>query len=62
VKEETMQQKLTFKEWLKALDTEAKAYGHKTSYVEDTGDDCWLCPYQDGYSPEEAYVEDCSHA
>ncbi len=32
------------------------------SYTSDTGVDCWRNYYDDNYSPDEAYQEDCSNA
>lgn len=33
----------------------------KYSYTDDTGIECWCDYYEDGYTPEDAYAEDCSN-
>ena len=54
---------VTFEEWCKQLDAVVMSYHPDTpSYTKDTGEDCWRGYYDDGYTPEEAYREDCSNA
>lgn len=49
-----------FKIWLSQLDAVAASYAN-IGYVQSTGEDCWRSYFEDGYSPEEAYQEDCSY-
>ena len=48
--------------WLEELDKVHRKYSaHDGSYTESTGDECWREYFGDGYTPEEAYTEDCSN-
>lgn len=51
-----------FQEWLDELDIEAAKHDGPINIVEQTGPECWLDYYMGGYSPAEAWEEDCSCA
>jgi hypothetical protein len=51
----------SFRAWLEKLINYANECGFKGNIVEQTGEDCWLGYYEDDYTPEEAYTEDCSY-
>lgn len=49
-----------FAEWIKKLNAVAAGYGNH-GYVEAGNEDSWRRYFDDGYSPENAYQEDCSY-
>lgn len=54
--------KMSFDKWLKQVDLEMNKLGHQGSYVAETGRECWLGFYEDGYTPAKAVAEDMSNA
>lgn len=54
--------KISFKEWCKLVDTEHFKYSASdVSITEETGSEFWREYYDMNYSPEQAYFEDCSN-
>ncbi len=53
---------MEFDKWLKELDAVAAKNGQEGSLSEQTGKDCWRGYYDDGFSPLDAFIEDCEAA
>lgn len=49
-----------FADWIKNLNVVAAGYGN-VGYVQPGNEDSWRGYFDDGYSPEDAYQEDCSY-
>ena len=54
--------KVSFSDWLCFLDHSALSIGFKRRIVNDTGAECWMHYYEDGYTPLQALIEDLGHA
>jgi hypothetical protein len=50
----------SFEQWLTELDIEAAKYGSPDT-TKQTGSECWEPYFDDGYTPAEAWAEDCSY-
>ncbi len=56
-----MNENISFDNWLTQLDAVALKNGYTKGIVETAGEECWREYYDEGYSAEEAFIEDETH-
>ncbi|WP_215755052.1 hypothetical protein [Acetobacter sp. P5B1] len=53
---------INFEKWLSDLSAIFAEEWGATDYVESTGHESWVCYWEDGYSPQQAFEEEASYA